>query len=276
MIVYFDRNGKILETVTDYTLLDGSGSEIGHSFSANRGNQGTNSIFCYFDGFGESISKQNSFIQYRKPDGSLTDTYPADADVDACIAYNQTKDMSFFRYGKMYRFVRFDLPSPDVMSESGSYGASVSVTWKESKVTVFSVICFSLKDSAISPDKDISESQFNVLLNMIARGNRGASVWSGEAAFSEIGETGRSGWQLKTGGIPYEPTTADLALVSSVDSGSEQEPEYILGDLCRVDSVNPDGSGGWMLELGEVVCNIRGVQGYQGVSVTGVAIREVS
>lgn len=159
-----------METVTDYSLVDGSGSEVGYSFSANRGSQGANSIFCYFDGFGESVSGKNAFVQYRKPDGSLTSNYQANAVVDACIAYNQRKDMSFFRYGKTYRFVRFDLPSPDVMKEAGAYSASVFVTWDESRTSVFSPICFSVVESSISPDKDISESQFYVLLNMISKG----------------------------------------------------------------------------------------------------------
>lgn len=178
MIVWFDRDGHISEVVDSYRLVDKDGDELYSSFSANRGSQGAGSIFCYFEGL-ESATAKNSFIQYRKPDRSLTATYPATDEALAYFEFNPSRDMVRFKYGKQYRFVRFELPDPDVMSVPGSYSASVTISSSDDTAKVFDLLCFTIKSSAIAPEKDITESQFNILLDSISHNKEISDAFDG-------------------------------------------------------------------------------------------------
>lgn len=218
MIVFFDSFGHLLEIVSEYALVDGEGNVLASSFSANRGNEGANEILCYFDGL-ESATAKNSFVQYRKPDLSLTPTYPADGEVTGYFEFNPKKDMTWFRYGKEYRFVRFALPDPDVLDEPGSYEASVEVSQTEAKALVFDLVCFTVNASAIAPDKAISESQFNVLLNRITLSRQLSDfyegIWDASSDSLSIENASGKGYKVSSGDGFAELNVATLSLVAS-------------------------------------------------------------
>lgn len=217
MIVFFDSFGHLLEIVSEYTLVDGEGGVLASSFSANRGNEGANELLCYFEGL-ESATAKNSYIQYRKPDISLTPTYPADGEVTGYFEFNPKRDMARFKYGKEYRFVRFALPDPDVLDEPGSYEASVTVSQTEAKALVFDLVCFNVKASAIAPDKDISESQFNVLLNRITLSRQLSDfyerIWDAASDSLSIENASGKGYKVSSGDGFAELSVATLSLAS--------------------------------------------------------------
>lgn len=264
MIAYFSQSGRLLELVTDYVLVDAEGNELFRSFASNEGNDGTNDIFCYFDGM-PSVGSADAFVQYRKPDRTLTIMTAADGETDAFIKFNPKKDLSFFKYGKEYKLIRFSVPSPDVIDNPGVYSASVAVIGSTGTSKVFDPIAFNVASSAVSVGDSIKQSQFDYLLAKLAAGGpRGASIWAG-SAFTSTMFPGGNAAVAYTAYLPTAPTEDDLAFLYYVDpTVGASGFSYKAGDICTIKAVTShresDGTRYYLL-LGEVLCNVTGAQG---------------
>ena len=150
--IYFDAAGRIIETVS----------------SPNRkGDEGVSSIFVYWEGMGSAKPAQclMTFRKGKATAGPIT----ADAIADSAIPYSRLRELRAFEYGRLYKFIQFEVPA-DVTSSAGYWSASAQIVDGVTSQTVQTLgdIAFEVQDSAVVPSGGLTLSQYNYLLSRFA------------------------------------------------------------------------------------------------------------
>lgn len=161
MILYFGTNGRLLETVTEYELASGS-----KSFITSSGNISSNKIFAYFEGEEPTILQAS--VTYLLPNGSVFEnsSIPADAIVEDSILLDLNRDLTYFKYGKTYRFVEFDLPAALLTTGgAGVYQANFTLYPSTDQARAYGDFSFKAEGSPSQlVENEITDTQYQLIL----------------------------------------------------------------------------------------------------------------
>lgn len=161
MILYFGTNGRLLETVTEYELESGS-----KSFITSSGNISSNKIFAYFEGEEPTILQAS--VTYILPNGSVFEnsSLPADAIVEDSILLDLNRDLTYFKYGKTYRFVEFDLPAALLTTGGeGVYQANFTLYPSTDQARAYGDFSFKAEGSPSQlVENEITDTQYHLIL----------------------------------------------------------------------------------------------------------------
>ena len=167
MIVYFGLDGRLMETVSSYTLRDSGGNEHA-SFGRRKGSAGANEILAIFEG--GAPTKGSLAITYRLPSGELYE--PSDLVLDNAytgyIEFDRTQDLKYLEYEKKYEVIEFDFPKglfPN--GGDGLYLATIRNVEGDAVIRAYGLVTFSVEDSAVKRDSSITESQYDYLVSLI-------------------------------------------------------------------------------------------------------------
>lgn len=161
MILYFGTNGRLLETVTEYELASGA-----KSFITSSGNISSNKIFAYFEGEEPTILQAS--VTYLLPNGSVFEnsSIPADAIVEDSILLDLNRDLTYFKYGKTYRFVEFDLPAALLTTGgAGVYQANFTLYPSTDQARAYGDFSFKAEGSPSQlVENEITDTQYQLIL----------------------------------------------------------------------------------------------------------------
>lgn len=169
MILYFDSKGQLREEISEYILQDALGNTVSTSFITTDGNISANKIFALFEG--ETPTKAQAYITYRMPNGNIYSnaSIECDAVAEASIAYNAHRDLKMFQYGKIYRFMQFNLPSA-LLTTGGAGVYQANIVLYPDSVTAKSYPQFSFKAEGTPANlvvNEITDTQYSLILAML-------------------------------------------------------------------------------------------------------------
>ena len=168
MLVYFGRDGTLKEMVSSFTLSNGD--------TAYKNIQGSsvNYIYCYYEGRDpETINENSSHITFQK-DGQVivpSDIAPV-AVGDWSIDFDRKQDLRYFEYEKPYRFVKFAVPN-SVLATDGLASATSRLVI-EGSIYSYGLITFNVSKSVVLKDSYITQSQYDYLVSIVAKGTTNA------------------------------------------------------------------------------------------------------
>ena len=168
MLVYFGRDGTLKEMVSSFTLSNGD--------TAYKNIQGSsvNYIYCYYEGRDpETINENSTHITFQK-DGEVivpSDIAPV-AVGDWSIDFDRKQDLRYFEYEKPYRFVKFAVPN-SVLATDGLASATSRLVI-EGNIYSYGLITFNVSKSVVLQDSYITQSQYDYLVSIVAKGTANA------------------------------------------------------------------------------------------------------
>ena len=168
MLVYFGRDGTLKEMVSSFTLSNGD--------TAYKNIQGSsvNYIYCYYEGRDpETINENSTHITFQK-DGQVivpSDIAPV-AVGDWSIDFDRKQDLRYFEYEKPYRFVKFAVPN-SVLATDGLASATSRLVI-EGNIYSYGLITFNVSKSVVLKDSYITQSQYDYLVSIVAKGTTNA------------------------------------------------------------------------------------------------------
>ena len=168
MLVYFGRDGTLKEMVSSFTLSNGD--------TAYKNIQGSsvNYIYCYYEGRDpETINENSTHITFQK-DGQVivpSDIAPV-AVGDWSIDFDRKQDLRYFEYEKPYRFVKFAVPN-SVLATDGLASATSRLVI-EGNIYSYGLITFNVSKSVVLKDSYITQSQYDYLVSIVAKGTSNA------------------------------------------------------------------------------------------------------
>ena len=168
MLVYFGRDGTLKEMVSSFTLSNGD--------TAYKNIQGSsvNYIYCYYEGRDpETINENSTHITFQK-DGEVivpSDIAPV-AVGDWSIDFDRKQDLRYFEYEKPYRFVKFAVPN-SVLATDGLASATSRLVI-EGNIYSYGLITFNVSKSVVLKDSYITQSQYDYLVSIVAKGTANA------------------------------------------------------------------------------------------------------
>lgn len=149
MYLYFDNNGILREIVDD--------------ISTRQGNAEVNKIYIYLEGY----TPKSEWITYENSDGTKSNELVIDTITNKTIPYNKYRDLKFFKDFQEYTFYVATIPS-SVLTISGLTKASVRVALQDNSFLTLGLIVFTIEDSVVAIDSEITESQYLYLLSLIS------------------------------------------------------------------------------------------------------------
>lgn len=225
MILYFGTNGRLLETVTEYELASGA-----KSFITSSGNISSNKIFAYFEGEEPTILQTS--VTYILPNGSVFEnsSIPADAIVEDSILLDLNRDLTYFKYGKTYRFVEFDLPAALLTTGGeGVYQANFTLYPSTDQARAYGDFSFKAEGSPSQlVENEITDTQYQLILarfsNCVPYTGANANVNLGNYSLTANSVNLRSGiytcsLDISDSGEPFVSTYhgSSIAWVFSID-----------------------------------------------------------
>ena len=168
MLVYFGRDGTLKEMVSSFTLSNGD--------TAYKNIQGSsvNYIYCYYEGRDpETINENSSHITFQKDGETIVPSDIAPVAVgDWSIDFDRKQDLRYFEYEKPYRFVKFAVPN-SVLATDGLASATSRLVI-EGNIYSYGLITFNVSKSVVLKDSYITQSQYDYLVSIVAKGTSNA------------------------------------------------------------------------------------------------------
>ena len=168
MLVYFGRDGTLKEMVSSFTLSNGD--------TAYKNIQGSsvNYIYCYYEGRDpETINENSSHITFQKDGEAIVPSDIAPVAVgDWSIDFDRKQDLRYFEYEKPYRFVKFAVPN-SVLATDGLASATSRLVI-EGNIYSYGLITFNVSKSVVLKDSYITQSQYDYLVSIVAKGTSNA------------------------------------------------------------------------------------------------------
>jgi len=189
MYLFFDENGTLKEQIT---------------VSPPRyGDENVNAIYVYWDNeVTETITKDNVYCRYKKPNGEYTiNNLTADDVVNATIPYDQNRDLKFFHYNQTYRFYVFNIPT-DIFVELEDvdvYSVLFSCWFiydGEQKTMGLSAFAVEPSTQSVAVDKNINIAQWNELIKMLTGTADFKSIDVQNITFKESSEPSENGLSM--------------------------------------------------------------------------------
>lgn len=168
MLVYFGRDGTLKEMVSSFTLSNGD--------TAYKNIQGSsvNYIYCYYEGRDpETINENSAHITFQKDGEAIVPSDIAPVAVgDWSIDFDRKQDLRYFEYEKPYRFVKFAVPNT-VLATDGLASATSRLVI-ERNIYSYGLITFNVSKSVVLKDSYITQSQYDYLVSIVAKGTSNA------------------------------------------------------------------------------------------------------
>ena len=168
MLVYFGRDGTLKEMVSSFTLSNGD--------TAYKNIQGSsvNYIYCYYEGRDtDTINENSAHITFQKDGEAIVPSDIAPVAVgDWSIDFDRKQDLRYFEYEKPYRFVKFAVPS-SVLATDGLASATSRLVI-EGNIYSYGLITFNVSKSVVLKDSYITQSQYDYLVSIVAKGTANA------------------------------------------------------------------------------------------------------
>lgn len=157
MYVYFDKNGTLREIINDDAI--------------RQGNSNVNSVYAYMEGDEGEDQSQKWWSVYQLPSGDLTNE-TAESGIEILeLPYDRKRELKWFKYFTEYRFHVFKLPD-EVLSQSGTSAITIRVaSAADNSILALGKIPFVVEDEVIKSDHNITQSQYNYLIE------RGGTVY---------------------------------------------------------------------------------------------------
>jgi len=157
MYLYFNRNGVLKEIINDESLYQGSAN--------------VNTIYVYFESevLTNSVSNIVSVVGNVKYADNTINSWDFSDVVSKEIPYDANRDLKYFKDGKTYRFHTYTLDGND-LQHNGRTEMTLNAFYQLTPsyiVAATGLVIFNIQES-IQPDVEISESQFQYLLGLIA------------------------------------------------------------------------------------------------------------
>lgn len=168
MLVYFGKDGSLKEMVSSFTLSNGD--------TAYKNIQGSsvNYIYCYYEGRDpDTINENSAHITFQKGGETIVPSDIAPVAVgDWSIDFDRKQDLRYFEYEKPYRFVKFAVPN-SVLATDGLASATSRLVI-EGNIYSYGLITFNVSKSVVLKDSYITQSQYDYLVSIIAKGTSNA------------------------------------------------------------------------------------------------------
>lgn len=168
MLVYFGKDGSLKEMVSSFTLSNGD--------TAYKNIQGSsvNYIYCYYEGRDpDTINENSAHITFQKGGETIVPSDIAPVAVgDWSIDFDRKQDLRYFEYEKPYRFVKFAVPN-SVLATDGLASATSRLVI-EGSIYSYGLITFNVSKSVVLKDSYITQSQYDYLVSIIAKGTSNA------------------------------------------------------------------------------------------------------
>lgn len=168
MLVYFGKDGTLKEMVSSFTLSNGD--------TAYKNIQGSsvNYIYCYYERRDpETINENSAHITFQKDGAAIVPSDIAPVAVgDWSIDFDRKQDLRYFEYEKPYRFVKFAVPNT-VLATDGLASATSRLVI-EGNIYSYGLITFNVSKSVVLKDSYITQSQYDYLVSIVAKGTSNA------------------------------------------------------------------------------------------------------
>lgn len=168
MLVYFGKDGSLKEMVSSFTLSNGD--------TAYKNIQGSsvNYIYCYYEGRDpDTINENSAHITFQKGGETIVPSDIAPVAVgDWSIDFDRKQDLRYFEYEKPYRFVKFAVPN-SVLATDGLASATSRLVI-ERNIYSYGLITFNVSKSVVLKDSYITQSQYDYLVSIVAKGTSNA------------------------------------------------------------------------------------------------------
>ena len=168
MLVYFGKDGTLKEMVSSFTLSNGD--------TAYKNIQGSsvNYIYCYYEGRDpETINENSTHITFQNGGETIVPSDIAPVAVgDWSIDFDRKHDLRYFEYEKPYRFVKFAVPNT-VLATDGLASATSRLVI-EGNIYSYGLITFNVSKSVVLKDSYITQSQYDYLVSIVAKGTSNA------------------------------------------------------------------------------------------------------
>lgn len=228
MLVYFGKDGTLKEMVSSFTLSNGD--------TAYKNIQGSsvNYIYCYYEGRDpETINENSSHITFQKDGEAIVPSDIAPVAVgDWSIDFDRKQDLRYFEYEKPYRFVKFAVPNT-VLATDGLASATSRLVI-EGNIYSYGLITFNVSKSVVLKDSYITQSQYDYLVSIVAKGtsNAGDGLLKEDNVFKVDWTKVASKENLDSMGIVVNTNTANI-------SKNTQKITKLTTDLENAEKVIP-------------------------------------
>ena len=219
MYIYFDKSGSIKEIVNDEAL--------------RQGNNNANVIYCYFEGTTQLSFSRVDFSILRNGDTSaITYTEDNDSPITVQVPYNADRQLLRFKYYKDYPFHKYTLTATN-LALSGVIKITITAYDTNNKVFAMGTYIGEVENGVLNYDTDITEAQYQSLLNMLAQHARRTDIENYVGATREQVTTKTNFMQYYNGVRVYDTLAlanadiANLALLSVVLIKNEND-DYVL------------------------------------------------
>lgn len=207
MLVYFGKDGTLKEMVSSFTLSNGD--------TAYKNIQGSsvNYIYCYYEGRDtDTINENSAHITFQKGGETIVPSDIAPVSVgDWSIAFDRKQDLRYFEYEKPYRFVKFAVPN-SVLATDGLASATSRLVI-EGSIYSYGLITFNVSKSVVLKDSYITQSQYDYLVSIVAKGtsNAGDGLLKEDNVFKVDWTKVASKENLDSMGIVVNTNTANIS-----------------------------------------------------------------
>lgn len=228
MLVYFGKDGTLKEIVSSFTLSNGD--------TAYKNIQGSsvNYIYCYYEGRDpETINENSAHMTFEKEGAVVTPSDIAPVAVgDWSIAFDRKQDLRYFEYEKPYKFVKFAIPNSVLGTDGLALATSRLVI--EGNIYSYGLITFNVSKSVVLKDSYITQSQYDYLVSIVAKGtaNAGDGLLKEDNVFKVDWTKVASKEHLESMGVIVETNTAHI-------SENAQKITKLTTDLEKAEKVIP-------------------------------------
>lgn len=170
MLLYFSSNGQLKEVVNDYDLLDPTTDAVlASGFLTASGSINANFLFAIFEG--ENPTPLQVSVTYQMPGGGIYSnaSIPATGTLSAYIKFDKGRDLTNFKAGKTYEFVKFSLNDVLAVGGEGYYRANFELYKNTPEARAFGTFEFTAQGSPSQLVKnEVTETQYQLILAEIS------------------------------------------------------------------------------------------------------------
>lgn len=291
MYLYYNTQGELLEFINDKSLQQYNGAEYNKLYvyiadEADDGNlpSAVTGITTWFErvsgtpiAYGDILAPSDANEESTSIAGETVETITSGQ-----IPFDRKRDLKHFKYGQNYQFFVVELPV-DVRNTNGVYAMSAQVIEGATFGMVLGPAVFTIKRSAIMPDKGITSSQFQYLL---ANTRKGTAVFEGRVSVSGSpitiapetlesyhdavcvnDDSGDNPYVAKVPGIEV-PRAGDLFIYfyEAANSNGQKTALFVVNSIPTVESQVVDGNLMFTVTMDlEAVCFFEGKDALQQI-----------